>query len=361
MKGFLSQLGITSLRNLSSADLELASGFNLFFGENGSGKTSILEAVYLLGFGKSFRQAHHNAVINFDSDFYAVFARLIAKNHNDRLFGIERTRDGSAKIKLDGQLTRSMIDIVELIPMQLINPDSHELILGSPKLRRQFLDWGVFHVEPQFLPVWKQVQKTLQQRNSALRKALPRAEVMLWDEEYVRNALILENFRQDYLMELRPIFNQVIKKFLNFNELAIVYEQSHGERDLMQLLERNFLRDLQLGYTYYGPHRSDLLIKVDERLAKDVLSRGEQKLTVIALRLAQGMLLKKMTDKKCIYLIDDLAAELDSNHKYQVAETLLALDSQVFVTAIEKQDLSALIELTKAKLFHVEQGKIRAE
>ncbi len=361
MKGFISHLSITSLRNLFSVTLEPIAGFNLFFGENGSGKTSVLEAVYLLGFGKSFRQSHHSAVINFDSNAYTIFARLTAKDSNDRLFGIERARDGNAKIKLDGESMRSMMDIIELLPMQLINPDSHELILGSPKLRRQFLDWGVFHVEQQFLPVWQQVQKTLQQRNAALKRGLPRAEVMLWDKEYVSSSLVIEDFRQKYLVELQAVFNVIVKKLLNFNELNLIYEKSHGEQDLAQLLERNFFRDLQLGYTYYGPHRSDLLIKVDDRLAKDVLSRGEQKLVVIALRLAQGMLLKKMTDKKCIYLIDDLAAELDVNHKHQLAEILLTLDSQVFVTAIEKHDLHMLTELTNTKLFHVEQGKIRVE
>lgn len=356
----LLHLEIKALRNLSAVAIEPGLGFNIFYGENASGKTSILEAIHLLGLGRSFRQSHLDDVIDFSSDSSTIFAQLHSETLGKRSLGVEKPRKGKFRAKLDGSAQQSLVEIAELLPIQIIHPDSHELLMGVPKVRRQFLDWGVFHVEQNFFSAWKRVQRTLKQRNAALKANLSREQITVWDEEYALASTDIEALRKLFLTKLQEIFSHLVKSLLDYADLRLEYQSGWDETaDLRQILLDNLWRDQQLGYTYHGPHRSDILIKVGDHDARDVLSRGQQKLVVIALSLAQGKLLQQLANKNCIYLIDDLAAEIDLKHKIRLAQTLLELKSQVFITAIELNDLQPLIDLTNARIFHVELGSIK--
>jgi len=352
------QCEINAVRNLLSVSLSLSPGFNIFFGQNGSGKTSVLESLYLLSHNRSFR--HHSVmpVIYHQADSLSVFARLY-QQENIRAVGIEKTREGKTSLRLDGDAVSSAAVIAEILPLQLIHPDSDELLTGSPRLRRQFMDWGVFHVEHSFLNIWQRWQRVLKQRNAALKLGDVREQVCVWDGEFAEASERISAFRRYYIEKLSELFAEIVKDFLPDVELRLLYQRGWSKDSLLlELLERQYFRDVQLKHTYYGPHRDELVVQCGEVRASEMLSRGEQKLVVIALRLAQGQLLRNSRDVSCVYLLDDFAAELDANHRRCVVERLRDFKSQVFLTTIDYEEVRGCIDFVEPALFHVEQGRV---
>jgi len=355
----LLQCDINAVRNLTSVSLQLAPEFNVFYGQNGSGKTSILESLYLLSHNRSFRHHSIQPVIHHESQALSVFARL-KQFELVRSAGVEKTREGKTTLRLDGEAASSSAILAELLPLQLIHPDSDELLTGAPRLRRQFLDWGVFHVEHSFLGVWQRWQRILKQRNAALKSGLSRDQVCGWDEEYIKTSEAISAFRQNYLELLSIRFQEIVANFLPEFQLELVYHRGWlKDASLRELIERHYFRDVQLKHTHYGPHRDDLFIQCGENRASEMLSRGEQKLVVIALRLAQGQLLKDVKDKACLYLLDDFAAELDAAHRRCVIERLVDFSSQVFLTTIDYGEVKSCIDFVNPRLFHVEHGGVK--
>ncbi|MBX9714001.1 MAG: DNA replication and repair protein RecF, partial [Pseudomonadaceae bacterium] len=166
----LTRFTVAAVRNLHPATLSPSPRINILSGANGSGKTSLLEAIHLLGLARSFRSSRLLPVIQHEVDECTVFGQVALAQGGLSSLGISRNRLGELHIRIDGENVRSAAQLAETLPLQLINPDSFRLLEGVPKIRRQFLDWGVFHVEPRFLPAWQRLQKALRQRNSWLRR-----------------------------------------------------------------------------------------------------------------------------------------------------------------------------------------------
>ena len=150
----LRRIMVTAVRNLHPVTLSPSPRINILYGANGSGKTSVLEAVHLLGLARSFRSTRLNPVIQYEQPACTVFGEVELTSGGTSNLGVSRERQGEFTIRIDGQNAKSAAQLAELLPLQLINPDSFRLLEGAPKIRRQFLDWGVFHVEPRFLPAW---------------------------------------------------------------------------------------------------------------------------------------------------------------------------------------------------------------
>ncbi len=355
----LLRLKATQFRNLVSVNIEPHAHFNLLFGANGSGKTSILETIYFLGLGRSFRTSQASRIIHYEHDSLSVFGQIEGEGGITLNTGIEKNRQGKVRIKVGNEVVGSLVELARALPLQLINPDSYSLLNGGPGPRREFLDWGVFHVEHHFFPLWQRYQRALKQRNASLQQGRPAAQTKVWDTEMVTAAEELSRMRREYLEKLTPVFFAILAELIELDELVVTYAPGwNKDHSLQEILEAAFHRDAVLGYTQYGPHRADIIIRVNTIPAQDVLSRGEQKLLVLALRLAQGMLLRELTGKKCIYLLDDLAAELDLDRRAHVVQVLARLQAQVFATAVERDALSDLSQHCETKMFHVEQGKV---
>jgi len=214
-------------------------------------------------------------------------------------------------------------------------------------------------VEHSFYPHWQRAQRTIKQRNAALKAKAHPTEIHLWNTELIPAAEALNKLRHQYTDQLIPIFANLLTTLLGENNINLTYQAGwNQEQGLEQVLEADLPRDLQLGYTQHGPHHANLLIRCGKTPAQDILSQGQQKLTIYALRLAQGKLLKKLTDKTCVYLIDDLPAELDIQKRAQAAKVLTELNAQVFITGAEKNELTDLCKFKDTQLFHVEHGTI---
>lgn len=349
----------TNVRNLKPLRIIPSSGCNILWGSNGSGKTSILEAMHLLGLGRSFRTHLNSHILQYEKDAFSIFGVVEGADGQKVTMGLEKSANTPTQIKLAGETHHSLAKLANALPLQLINADSYQLLNAGPKYRRQFLDWGLFHVEQLFYSTWKRYQQALQQRNAALRNNLKNSEIVLWNPQLIAAAMLLNQQRQQFVANFMPIFNKLLKELLPAIELDVMYIQGwNKDYDLEVVLESSLVRDKALTYTQYGPHRADIHLKVGKLLAKDVLSRGQQKLVVSALRLAQGLMLQQHTAKTCVYLIDDLPAELDIERRRLLGEVLQQLQAQVFITSVDLEGIADLVQARETKMFHVEHGEV---
>lgn len=353
----LTQLDIRQVRNLDDVKIKPAKKCNYIYGSNASGKTSLLEAIYLLSIARSFRTTHIKHVISHEKPFLQIFARIQNTNDESIAIGLERSVK-KTRIRVNGSDVKQVSELSSLLPVQIINPDVHKLLEQGPKYRRQFIDWGVFHVEHSFLQAWQLYYRVLKQRNAALRKKLDKKAITLWDDQLIQHAKTVTLSRENYLLGFISIFNNYVKKLMGLN-VDIVYQRGwNPELSFTESLDSSFEKDSYKGFTSLGPHRADLEISHNGVLVQNCFSRGQQKLLVCAMRLAQISFLKKETNQQSILLVDDLAAELDIEHRQNLIDLLIDTKAQLFVTATEHNSFNLPPEI-ESKMFHVEHGILK--
>jgi DNA replication and repair protein RecF len=267
------------------------------------------------------------------------------------------------QIKVAGNTARTVTELVERLPIQVINADSFELLTGSPRARRQYLDWGVFHVEHRFFSQWQRFQRCIKQRNKLLRHdRIPPRELSVWTKDLIGAGMAINDYRLAYFDQLVPRFRAIIEQLIpSLEEVELRFRQGWDRQlDFKAALERSLATDQEQGYTHIGPQRADIRILVGGHLAADTLSRGQQKLMVCALKLAQGQMMSETGRGVCTYLLDDLPSELDEQHNRQVCELLASMDAQVFITCVDRQDITDFWPTGSVPvMFHVEQGIVK--
>lgn len=360
------QLSVQGLRNLQAVDIQPGKGINLICGANASGKTSLLEALHILALARSFRTQKLTSIITSGREACQLFARITTEAGGSIPLGMSRRLDGDHEMRLNGENLRSTSELAMLLPVQVIAPSGMGLLEASPSVRRQFLDWGVFHSDQRFYSLWKQAQRLLKQRNSALKCGTINASVRAsFEPGMVQVAEQLDELRKAYIEALQPLFLASLKRLVDIPDLQVSYYRGwNRDKDLQLVLDETLERDQALGYTQRGPQRADIRFTIDGINAAERLSRGQQKLVTIALRLAQGQLLGESADgrSKCLFLVDDLAAELDWQHRQQVCQQLVELQTQVFVTAVNKAELATAWPAdTDLTCFAIEQGAIQLD
>jgi DNA replication and repair protein RecF len=356
----LTRLLIKDFRNIEAADLAPAAGFNFLVGPNGSGKTSLLEAVYTLGHGRAFRSLQVGRVIHHDRPEFVLHGR-VAGTERELSIGLSKSRQGDSTVRIDGSDGHKVAELAQLLPMQLITPEGFTLLNGGPKYRRAFLDWGCFHNQPGFFTAWSNLKRLLKQRNAALRQVSRYAQIRAWDQELIPLAERISEWRAAYSDAIAADITATCAQFLP--EFALSFSFQRGwekESDYGELLERQFERDRALTYTAVGPHKADFRIRAAGTPVEELLSRGQLKLLMCALRLAQGEFLTRQNGRRCLYLIDDFASELDTGRRRLLADRLKATQAQVFVSAVSAEQVTDMMG-EKGKMFRVEQGKITVQ
>lgn len=305
----LADLKIHHLRNISSSHLSLNSRFNFIIGPNGSGKTSVLEALYLLSCGHSFRTREIGPIITHNESVLTVYAR----STDQQTVSIQKSSANITQIKLNNQLCSTTSQLAYALPCQVFYSDIFQIIDAGPAVRRSILDWGLFHVKHNYLHLWKEYKRVLKQRNALLKKHASYEQFIPWDKQLSQLAMQLNDLRCDYFSKWNYEFQTVLKN-LTQSTCSLEYykgwDRKNNGKTLETILAEHFASDSQKQYTQYGVHQADILIESADEKAKHVLSRGQQKIILIAMKLAQANLLN--TD--CLYLFDDLSAELDDVH-----------------------------------------------
>ncbi len=361
----LAQLHIHSVRNLINVRLRDIERVNVFFGANGSGKTSILESIHLLGMARSFRSTSARTLITHGEESCTVFGTTVSQkvtSGGSINLGVQRRLSGEAHIKVAETSARTVAELLPHLPLLVINADTFELLMGPPRSRRQYLDWGVFHVEPAFLAQWQRFQRCIKQRNSLLRRdKISVNEVAGWTRELAESGVEINRFRQAYFRRLAPCFRRYLAALApELEDVELRYRQGWDKSvEYAAALEKSYEADRERGYTHVGPQRADMRVTIAGYSAADTLSRGQQKLLVCALKLAQGELMGEEKAAQCIYLVDDLPSELDRSHTRVVAEQLDQLGAQVFITSVNRDEIEAAWpDPGNLAMFHVEHGRV---
>lgn len=350
----LTHLDILHFRNLQRVDIQPAAKLNIITGENAAGKTNLLESLHYLSFTRSFRSAQTRDLIMYQQPFF----RLIGKFEQPHAtLGIQKSSQEQV-IRINQQTVNRTADLAAMFPVVAIHPDSHQLISAGPEYRRQYLDWGVFHVEHLYLQVWKDFRTALAQRNAALRNNQPDKLCGLWDQALADAAQQMESMRTNYLQQLSSSLAVLQPVLFPDASLSLDYRPGwQGESNYRDYLQQSLHKDKEKGFTQGGPHRADIRIKLDDKPVQSAISRGQQKKLVAMLKLAQMEVFSRHSDKTCVLLYDDLPAELDADNRNKLLQLLAKLPVQVFISAIESSQLN-LAGWNDLKMFHVEHGKV---
>jgi DNA replication and repair protein RecF len=344
-------LQVEDLRCLQRLELELDPAVNLLVGPNASGKTSILEAIYLLGRGRSFRTRLTERLIRHEASRLQVLGQTDGEPGHSLGFGFDR--DSGVSARVDREPVKSLAELTEIFPVQAVDPGIHRLVEEGPVYRRRWLDWGVFHVEPGFGRTWAEFSKVLKQRNAALRQKQP-AEP--WDETFVRLGKALTEARVRVLEALTPYWQQSVQNLLGEPLTLGHFRGWAQDHSLAESLELHRIRDQERGTTGVGPQRFDVLLRVDGRTAREVLSRGQQKLLGSALVLALTRLVSDRGHRPPTLLLDDPAAELDAAHTDALIREVRGIQGQLIVTSLQSESTRFG---TVQRAFHVEQGRVK--
>lgn len=356
---FISRLEVRQLRNLTSVSLHPCRGINIIEGANASGKTSLLEAIHLLCLARSFRTLRTSHIVQHGASRLTLFAEICSGQIHHRL-GLQRDTDNRLELRLDGRQLASRSELVSLAPLQLLTPESSSIITGSPRGRRHFMDWLMFHVEPGFHPLWLNYQRLMKQRNSLLRSGKQLETLPQWDRSLIHHGQQLDVLRKDMLEQFIPIIKEYSALLLPDLQLQIKYRQGwRAGVSLEAALHDSMQSDRKQGMTTVGPHRCDLVFESESRPVLELLSRGQLKLLVVALVLAQMKYLSQGTGKQSIMLVDDLPAELDAAHRQLLIDLLSSGCEQVFITTTERRLLGVDIQGEENKMFHVEHGQVK--
>lgn len=354
----LQKLDIYNVRNIQKTSLQPSPTLNFIYGRNGSGKSSLLEAIFILGRARSYRTNYLKQAISFDQNELIVSGQTLLDEGRHCQLGVQFTGK-DYEIRINHLSNQSRHRLASALPIQLIDPKSYQLLDSGPQHRREFVDWGVFNYSEHFLPAWRNYKKALNQRNALLKLKRP-SQLEVWNQELLNYGTIIADCRRVYIDLLEPVFNEIVHNFLQIN--SVVLNPFQGW-DLAKGFDRSLIddvnKDLKYGFTHSGPHRSDLYVSTNNGLVKDFVSRGQLKLIVLALKLAQVKLIAMNQVRSGCILIDDFTAELDSANRDKLIQQLLALNFQVFMTATERDEFGDLKILNNHKMFHVEQGQVK--
>lgn len=353
----LGRLRIESVRNIKSAYLELGSGLNLFVGGNGSGKTSLLESIYLLSTGRTFRTPGTGPLINHDASSCTVYGEIKQEDGAKFSVGVMKHRSNKGAIHINGEANQQTSRIAQLLPTILLGPLSIDLVEGPPGLRRRYLNWAAFHVEPGFNSVWVEAQQGLKQRNILLKnRRASNSEFESWTKQFAAAAEKVNHYRQRIFDLLQPAISDLVLQFLPSREISLAFYPG-WERDskLEDVLLRNKDREFERGFSQWGHQRADIRITTKGLSANGVLSRGELKLVAWIMLISQGTLFNSVSGERALYLVDDLKSELDKANSQKIHELLSLSGSQICLTGTDFLSLDTMVTVG-SKLFHVERG-----
>lgn len=350
----LAHLSVSHLRCITRAELALPPGLTLIAGPNGSGKTSLLEAIFLLGRGRSFRTRNSERLIQRGWDHFRVIGRTDEIGGPEQTIGFEARSAGGVTARVSGHNVDSLAELSQILPVQVIEPGIHKLVEEGAARRRRWIDWAVFHVEPRFAQTWLRYSRALKQRNAAL-KSQP-GQAASWDPEVARLGEEIAVSRGRIIERLQPHWQEAVAALSGLNVQLHYHRGWNAELTLAEALASSRARDELRHTTHVGAHRADVSVRLESRAAREVLSRGQQKLVAVAMTVAQLRLLQEATGTTPTLLLDDPAAELDAGRLGRFIEQVIQLRSQLIVTSLTAE--SRLFGAPE-RTFHVDQGRVQ--
>lgn len=351
-----SSLRIERFRCLEGVRIEPHARLNLFLGANATGKTSLLEAIFTLARGKSFRSPRLAECLRHGETSWRVAGTVQRPDLPADRLALGWSRDG-AGFSINDRAA-SVTDVAKRLPVQIIEPNLHKLVDDGPTYRRRYLDWGLFHVEHDYLEQWRRYMTTLRQRNAGLRAQRPTGEIRAWDGQLAETGQWLDQARCAFVAGWQPLFAELCQALLQTRDVQIrlLSGWRSSQETLAEALDSKLVSDRALGTTSVGPHRAELRIVVNGQVARGSVSRGQQKMLVAALVMSQALYVRQCINQVPVLLLDDFTAELGDAFQIALGGVLATYPGQCFVTAVDSR--GPLSDLAVNRLFHVEHGAV---
>ncbi|MEZ5471494.1 MAG: DNA replication/repair protein RecF [Marinicella sp.] len=350
---FIKQLKINGFRCYESVDLMFEKKINVFIGPNGSGKTSVLEAIYYLSTGKSFRSKKNKVLVNNLQNQFTLFCQFSETEGRTQNLGVSFNKNtGQKQIKLNQNQVKNQSEIAHMIPVVAIDPESYLFIDKGPQYRRSFLDWLVFHVKPEYLQVWTQTMRCQKQLNASYKSQYNQTTTH-WEQQYILQANQLNDLRRVFFKQLEILVMEKVSMFLpEVNNFCIHYFQGWSkENDLTEQIKKDREKNLNYGSLYSGVHKMDIKCRVNNSQAQDVLSRGQKKIISIIFNLCFIEMLTAATKLNPIVCFDDLDAELDGVKTNLLCDFINNSQNQIFLSTVDLEKVTSL--LNEFSVFHV--------
>lgn len=350
----IEQLQVSGLRNLVPQKISFNPGLNGVHGINGAGKTSLLEAVHLLAAGRSFRTTANQHFIAHEASSATVVAHLRDESGQVIRLGMARSRQ-DLQLRIDGERCERLSDFVRHLPAVALHPDSDALIGGGPDHRRRFIDRGVFHADPDFGDWSLRYTRAVRQRNAALRAGV---DERAWEPALIHAGEQIDRRRREFVDQLSQHLARIGESLPGQPELDLRYQPGfRREIELAEALNQARNRDREMGATQVGPHRANLMLRMNGHPAHTTASRGQLKILVAMLTLSLLQLWRETYGRNAVVLFDDLPSELDARHFGYLIDWLRDSGHQALVTAVEAHALAPYVDA----VFHAENGSITAD
>lgn len=360
----LKRLSILNYKNIAQADLELSAGINCFIGQNGEGKTNLLDAIYFLSMCKSSTTNVDSACVRHDQEF------MVLQGGYEREDGTPEEiycglKVGQKKVfRRSKKAYRRLTEHIGLIPIVVVSPSDSDLISGGSEERRRFLDIVISQCDPLYIEALMRYNKALQQRNALLKieEAEPDPELLaLWEEAMAREGEYIFQRRTEYVERLIPVFQRYYTTIAQGAETVGLRYTSHCQRGpLLEVIQRDRHRDRAVGYSLHGVHKDDLEMTLDGYPIKREGSQGQSKSFLIALKLSQFDFLRRTGSQTApILLLDDIFDKLDATRVEQIVHLVSGEDfGQIFITDTNRDHLDQILRLMPGehRLFHVMEG-----
>lgn len=357
-------LRLLNFRNYESLEINFSTHTNIIYGLNGMGKTNLIEAIYMLGLTKTFRNGNDNIVIKRGKNIAKISGTIKSNIPNEYKIIIS---ENGKRIKIDNNRILKMSDYITKVNIILFSPDDLKIIKDTPMTRRKLLNIEISSINISYVNHLNNYNKILKQRNAYL-KALNKKNINnneflnILTEQLIDVGLKIMTIREEFLNDINSYIKDIYYEITKKGELSINYKSEYKGKTKDQLLTiyaKNISREIIMGKTLFGPHHDDIEFKVDKEIVKEYSSVGEQKNSVIAFKLAEIKLLMEKLQKKPILILDDLFSELDKE-KINNILNLINNELQTFITTTEIDNVDLKL-LQNSRIFHVINGKIKEE
>ena len=351
----IEQVLIRNTRNLKELNISLHPCMNVICGGNGAGKSSLIESMYLLTTGYGVRSRSPRNMVSFGKEELSVSAKIKIGSVL-KIATLQYSLKKGTQLRINDRRVVSLAEASATQASRIFHPDSHLLVSGSSLKRRQYLDWGAFHANRDFIKVWKTYTHCLKQRNFLLATRSSRKDLEMWNQSFEESAHKLDVYRQAYFNKVLKFVSALLEDISPGSELQVKYFPGWDrEKDITELLYANYSQELKSGTTSIGPHRAGINITYAGKNAKNFISRGEQRWLTVVLILAQIQQFVKATDKTCLILIDDIASELDAHIYSWLLAKFMALGQQIIFTSIDESAMPVL-DGSSFRVFRLENG-----
>ncbi|MCH4891224.1 DNA replication/repair protein RecF [Acidaminobacter sp. JC074] len=365
---YIKRLSLSNFRNYKSVELEFSPNVNIILGENAQGKTNLVESLYVLGFGKSFRTSQDKDLICMSELYTHIDAEIEKMNHPLQI-EFKFNQKQKKEIKINGVPLKKLSELIGELNVVIFSPEDLQLIKGTPAVRRKYMDKSISQIYPYYYKLLVDYNKVLKQRNNLLKQKQVASMIDIWDEQLSDYGAKIMKYRLEFLEELKKICFDIHYSISQEKEhLKIDYQSNYlpknlGESDVYDKIYSGMLSnlknrldlDIRRGYTSVGPHRDDLVFYINDREGKKFGSQGQVRTTALSLKLSEISIIEKILNEHPILILDDVLSELDQTRQNQLISYIS--DIQTFVTTTE---INSILEshIKDANIINIKDGNI---